>query len=109
MAPAEGVPQLSGIAALDAYDVCDLDFGLSSGMGETKDALEKKEEAPRLADGGGPRLMLLLGSATGPCAGKGKSGIEPTDDNVDGRDNETGVSGAKKLSCPEYSDPGGPL
>lgn len=42
LSPGETVPQLSGIAALDAKDVCDLDRvpGLSSGMGETKEALE---------------------------------------------------------------------
>ena len=39
-AKGDGSPQLSGIAALDANDVCDLVRGLSSGIGETNDAFE---------------------------------------------------------------------
>ena len=38
--PGDSVPKLSGIAALEAYDVCDLFLGLSSGIGDTYDAVE---------------------------------------------------------------------
>lgn len=76
----DDVPHVSGMAALEAYDPRDLAGGLSSWIGETKEALEYMVDSPRRLDGGGPRTALLLGGAGGlAMAATGKSGIVPTD------------------------------
>lgn len=52
---------------------------------------------PRLEDGGGPRFTLLRGGGRADAVnGTGKSGIEPTEDSVVGREEEVaGVSGTE--------------
>ncbi|KAK5634025.1 hypothetical protein RRF57_009739 [Xylaria bambusicola] len=60
------------------------------------------DEAPLREDGGGPRFTLRLGAALGTATGKGKSGIDPTDERVEGLDDcVRGVIGLEGSTFPE--------